>query len=398
MFDKLILLSQGNSIYFGNACDAPNYFSSIGLTPFIAMNPADFILDLASGNLSDISIPPALEKTTSLSRHCQKTPAPLPSSANVHSYLVQQFEQELLPKEKSKILRSASAKEELKLAVTAKREWSTSWLDQFSVLMMRGLKERRHEYLSYLRFVQVFFISVIVGCLWWRSKRETQVQIADQMGLIFFWSIFWGMFPLFTAIFTFPLERAMLNKERASDLYRLSSYFMARTLGDLPLDLIMPVIFVFIVYFMANLKLTAAAFFLSLLTVFLNVVTAQGLGFLIGAVLMETKKATTLASIIMPAFMLTGGYFVQGIPVWMKWLKYVSFNYFNYRLLTKIQYSSSETYDCNSSTGCKSMADAPAFHGVSLEGGGIDAMALVIMVIGYRILAYCALRWMNGRR
>lgn len=353
MFDKLILLSQGNSIYFGNACDAPNYFSSIGLTPFIAMNPADFILDLASGNLSDISIPPALEKTTSLSRHCQKTPAPLPSSANVHSYLVQQFEQELLPKEKSKILRSASAKEELKLAVTAKREWSTSWLDQFSVLMMRGLKERRHEYLSYLRFVQVFFISVIVGCLWWRSKRETQVQIADQMGLIFFWSIFWGMFPLFTAIFTFPLERAMLNKERASDLYRLSSYFMARTLGDLPLDLIMPVIFVFIVYFMANLKLTAAAFFLSLLTVFLNVVTAQvccytllqtnfritllnlrlstqsfpsfsnepypyrielqGLGFLIGAVLMETKKATTLASIIMPAFMLTGGYFVQVI-------------------------------------------------------------------------------------
>lgn len=276
MFDKLILLSQGNSIYFGNAKDALGYFSSIGLSPFIAMNPADFILDLASGNLNDISIPPALEGAQTLATAgTEKSLLAAPSPAEVHSYLAQHFEHELLPKEKAKLLSLGSTKEELKLAVTAKREWSTSWADQFFVLMVRGLKERRHEYLSYLRFVQVFFISVIVGCLWWRSKRSTEAQVADQMGLVFFWAIFWGMFPLFTAIFTFPQERAMLNKERASDLYRLSSYFMARTLGDLPLDLVMPTIFVLIVYFMTNLRLTAAAFFLSLLTVYLNVVTSQ---------------------------------------------------------------------------------------------------------------------------
>ena len=161
------------------------------------------------------------------------------------------------------------------MAITEKREWSTSWFEQFSVLMVRGLKERRHEYLSYLRFVQVFFISLIVGCLWWRSKRNNASEISDQMGLVFFIAIFWGMFPLFTAIFTFPQERAMLMKERASDLYRLSSYFLARTLGDLPLDLVMPTIFVLMVYFMTNLYLSAGAFFFTLLTVFLNVVTSQ---------------------------------------------------------------------------------------------------------------------------
>jgi len=384
MFDKLILLSQGNSIYFGNASEAPDYFSSIGLTPFIAMNPADFILDLASGNLSDISVPSALQRKGSA-----------PSPTEVHDYLVARFEQALLPKERAKILNEASAKEELKQAMTAKREWATSWSSQFSVLLVRGLKERRHEYLSYLKFVQVFFISLIVGCLWWRSKRNTEAEVADQMGLVFFIAIFWGMFPLFTAIFTFPQERAMLNKERASDLYRLSSYFMARTLGDLPLDLVMPAIFVVIVYFMTNLYLSAGAFFLTMLIVFLNVVTSQGLGFLIGATLMEVKKATTLASIIMLAFMLTGGFFVQSIPVWMSWLKYLSFNYYNYRLLTKVQYSSSETFDCGTSSGCRPMATAPAFHGMSLEGGGIDAMALLIMVVVYRYLSYLSLRRLN---
>ena len=123
----------------------------------------------------------------------------------------------------------------------------------------------------------------------------------------------------------------------------------------------------------------------------------QGLGFLIGAALMEVKQATTLASIIMLSFMLTGGFFVQHIPVWMKWLKYISFNYYNYRILTKVQYSNSEVYDCNDPGGCQPIATASAFHGMKLGGGGVDAMALLLMIVGYRFLAYFALRRLNIR-
>ncbi len=61
MFDKLILLSEGYAIFAGYAKDAMEYFSSLSLTPQIAMNPADFLLDLATGTTSDITIPPDLE-------------------------------------------------------------------------------------------------------------------------------------------------------------------------------------------------------------------------------------------------------------------------------------------------------------------------------------------------
>ena len=87
--------------------------------------------------------------------------------------------------------------------------------------------------------------------------------------------MFWGYFPLFTAIFTFPQERALLTKERRSDMYRLSSYFLSRTLGDLPLDLILTAIFMVIVYFMAHLRMSIATFCLTLLANFLNVITSQ---------------------------------------------------------------------------------------------------------------------------
>lgn len=96
-----------------------------------------------------------------------------------------------------------------------------------------------------------------------------------QAGLLFFIAVFWGFFPVFTAIFTFPQERAMLKKERSVNMYRLSAYFIARTTSDLPLDLFLPIIFLVIVYFMAGLKQSIEAFTLTMLTVFLSIIAAQ---------------------------------------------------------------------------------------------------------------------------
>ncbi|CAK9274523.1 unnamed protein product [Sphagnum jensenii] len=367
MFDKLILLSEGHTIYFGNARAASDYFSTkLGLVPQIPMNPADFVLDLASGNVND--------------------------------FLVDSYHQELAPKEEAILQADSEITKAMRLATLEKMERSATWVQQFMVLLVRGLKERRHDYLNWLKFVQVVTLSIIVGLLWWQSKIDTETELSGQLGLVFFIAIFWGMYPLFTAIFSFPLERAMLMKERASDLYSLTAYFFARTLGDLPLDLVLPSIFLIIVYFMTNLRRTAAAFLLSLISVYLFVIAAQGLGFLLGAAMMDVKKASTLASIIMLTFMLTGGFFVQSIPVWINWLKYLSINNYSYRLLIKVQYARNAQYGCGSSTGCQSIATSSAFRGISLGGGGVELGALFLMVVVFRFLAYIALRRMKSRK
>ena len=96
-----------------------------------------------------------------------------------------------------------------------------------------------------------------------------------QVGLLFFFSTFWGFYPLMTAIFTFPQERNMLLKERASGMYRLSAYFWARIVGDLPLELTLPTAFVVIVYWMGGLKNSFVGFLLTLLVVLYNVLVAQ---------------------------------------------------------------------------------------------------------------------------
>lgn len=51
LFHKVILLCEGSLLYYGKGSLALDYFSTIGFAPSVAMNPADFLLDLANGML-----------------------------------------------------------------------------------------------------------------------------------------------------------------------------------------------------------------------------------------------------------------------------------------------------------------------------------------------------------
>ncbi|XP_039113860.1 ABC transporter G family member 22-like isoform X2 [Dioscorea cayenensis subsp. rotundata] len=275
-FDKLILLGKGSLLYYGKASEAMPYFSSIGCNPLIAMNPAEFLLDLANGNMNDISMPSELDDKVQLENLGGDARTDRPSPKDIHEYLVEAYETRVADQEKKKLLLPIPINEDLKAKMSSqKREWGANWWQQFSILFRRGFKERQHDYLSWMRITQVIATAIILGLLWWHSDSSTPKGLQDQAGLLFFVPVFWGFFPVFTAIFTFPQERAMLNKERAVDMYKLSAYFMARTTSDLPLDLILPTLFLLIVYFMAGLRPSPAPFFLTMLAVFLNIIAAE---------------------------------------------------------------------------------------------------------------------------
>lgn len=212
-----------------------------------------------------------------------------------------------------------------------------------------------------------------------------------QIGLLFFESGFWGFFPLFQAIFTFPQERRMLEKERSSGMYRLSSYFMSTVVADLPMELILPTVFVVITYWMAGLKPTFVNFVQTLVVLLLSVLVSQGLGLAIGATIMDQKSATILGSVIMLTFLLAGGFYVQNVPSFIAWIKYISISNYTYKLLIGSQYKPSETYPCNGKSGFCLVGEFPAIKQVGLNGQAIAVVALVIMLVGYRLMAYVAL-------
>ncbi|KAL1563685.1 ABC transporter G member 9 [Salvia divinorum] len=366
MFHKVLLLSEGNPLYFGKGANVLDYFSSVGFAPSVAMNPADFLLDLANG------------VATADSNEDQ---------AAIKQSLVNAYQSQLSAAVKSEL--AADGNLHIPTNDRKLKRWSNTWLDQFSVLFRRGIKERKHESFSTIKIVQVLVVAILAGLLWWQSNID---HLQDQVGLFFFYSGFWGFYPLFQAIFTFPQERMMLTKERASGMYRLSSYFMALTLGDLPMELVLPTVFYAITYWMAGLKHTAGAFFSGLLVLLYSVLCSQGLGLAIGAAVMDQKSATILGSVIMLTFLLASGYYVQHVPIFISWIKYISISQYTFKLLLGSQYDNDQTYRCGANQTCL-VKDFPAIKAVGIGGTGsvVSVVAMAVMLLLYRLIAYVAL-------
>ncbi|RRT37838.1 hypothetical protein B296_00051942 [Ensete ventricosum] len=370
MFDSVLLLSEGSCLYFGKAKDAMDYFGSLGFAPKFHVNPADFMLDLANGG-TQMDHQGDAEKST------------------VKQSLISAYNRVLATKVKAELTADVPG-DPTPTGKDASRErgrkghGSISWISQFSILLQRSLKERRHESFNSLRVFQVMAAAVLSGSMWWHSSAH---DVQDRLGLLFFITIFWGVFPSFNAVFTFAQERAIFIKERSSGMYSLSSYFMARMAGDLPMELILPTVFTLILYWMAGLRAEPAAFLLTLAVLLGYVLVAQGLGLAFGAAIMDAKQASTIATVTMLAFLLTGGFYVQNIPGCLAWMKYVSFTFYGYRLLISIQYRGNEMDYYLHRKGREEDGDL-----VAQVDASVCIVSLLAMLVGYRVLAYTALR------
>ncbi|KAL0369186.1 UNVERIFIED_CONTAM: ABC transporter G family member 25 [Sesamum calycinum] len=289
IFDELLVLSEGRCMYLGKGREAMGYFESIGFSPSFPMNPADFLLDLANGV-------------------CQLDGTTEKEKPTVRQALLSSYDNLLAPKVKAACMDAHAPimffPEET--AGNNVKSWDTShvssWFNQFTILLQRNLKERKHETFNSLRIFQVMVASLLAGFMWWHSDYR---DIQDRLGLLFFISIFWGVFPSFNAVFAFPQDRAIFVKERAS-----------------------------------------------------------GLGLALGALIMDAKKASTVVTVTMLAFVLTGGYYVHKAASFMSWIKYVSTTFYTYRLLIKVQYgegkSVSSLLGCSSSSGLGGQSDGSA--------------------------------------
>ncbi|KAE9590649.1 putative pigment precursor permease, P-loop containing nucleoside triphosphate hydrolase [Lupinus albus] len=370
MFHKVLLLSEGNSLYYGKGSEAIHYFSNIGYAPALAMNPADFLLDLANGvYTNELKEDHVIDKQQLV----------LAYKSNIEAYLKAGIHE----------ISDSGSSSEGEFKDRGFGKWPTSWSQQFFVLLRRYLKEKKHESFSSLKIVQIILTALLAGLLWYKSVLS---HLQDQIGLLFFICGFWSFIPLYQAIFTFPQEVKMLEKERSSGMYRLSSYFMSRIVAELPMDLVLPTIFILIIYWLAGLKANFLSFLCTLFTLLLHVLVSQGLGLAIGAIVLDQKSATTFASVLMLCFSLVAGFYVQHMPKFIHWMKYISNTHYTYQLLIGSQYYTGETYPC--SKGQCLVEEYPSIKEMgfpNLHEKVVAAIVLVIMLIGYRLVAYFSL-------
>ncbi|CAL4131060.1 unnamed protein product, partial [Meganyctiphanes norvegica] len=448
MVDKLLLLCNGQVAYFGETWKVVDHFASIGLPMNPHYNPADVILEHVRGS-SDIRSRLIQTASKSSEYYSYETSPSINSLHYVHHNLSTDLEKRhwdekclnckaqdpcLISKgikevtvridieKDTSVVREeddsgrSSFSEETEsspsessattstngtcVEFTQTKRWTTSFFTQVKVLTQRNFQVARPFILSRLNWFQTVILALIAGLLWFQVGR-TEAELSDIQGWMFFSTTYWMLFTLFAALQSFPSEREVIMKERASGSYRVSAYYLAKMIGELPLTVTLPSIYLFISYpMMMGNNINLYVLLTHLVMLLLNAIVAQSVGLLIGAVCMDLQVGVTVSAIFTLFTQLFGGYLATRIPPWLTWAKYLSIIHYAFENMNIIEFQYGSIYRClqNNSRfpGCNGGTEYIPITEILNERGDnqpvwLNTTVLVIYMLLARLLTYLVL-------
>ncbi|KII72103.1 Protein white [Thelohanellus kitauei] len=270
---------------------------------------------------------------------------------------------------------------------------------QFRSLLLRSWRSTvRNPVLFKMRVFQIIIISIIFGLIYLRLENSTEniYNFAGAMFGITSNTTFGGVMGV---IFVIPAELAVFRREHSKGLYYTWIYFVTKTLVDIPVFTLMPSIMILITYFMIGFNQTVKSYFSFWLTLVLVSLVATSFGYLISALTSKYETASALAAPLMIPFMIFGGFMIRtkNIPIYFAWISYISWFRYGFDVFVSSQFTDTELI-CNSpvSFNCDSVRTVPGSAaiqalGISDFGLTINVVALLSLLVGFRILGLIAL-------
>lgn len=364
LFDMLCLLSEGRMMYFGPAQDAVAYFSGLHFPCPPQFNPADFFIDLLSVDPRNSDLEEKSKTRVALLGDKElKTLEECP--------VVSSFSEEEL---KDNAKHAAELVDEVK--------FQTSWPNELRWLARRNLRLlSREKAANGTRFGQTIVFSVILGLIWLNSGRDN-LGVQTIGGVLFFLLVNQGFGGVFGVLFVYPLERAVVLRERASGTYRVTSYLVARMAADIPRDCMFALLFSCITYWMVGLGASAGQFFFFVLVVILCVFIAEGLTYCISTITPDPQTSAAIVPVFMILSMLFGGFFIgtNNIPAAVAWIRWISFVNYGFTALMRNQFDGTDM----------EVAAVSLFNLQLSKWAAVGA--LVGMNVFFRLLLYIILR------
>ncbi|KAF8822735.1 ATP-binding cassette G family transporter ABCG89 [Cardiosporidium cionae] len=335
-FNKLLLLSEGRLMYFGDPLGCISYFLLMGhMCPPYA-NPADYIIE----TLSQLRLSPSDDAIIQLERQWRdsgheflyewetklkhkfffhlRAIASTEGVVWMKSKMWEDEEEEASVEVSTKIDVSqetilADKRENLTTVATPISLPGTNFVTQFHLLLKRALlSNKRNPLLFHGRLLQSVVTALLVGLVFLRLQPN---DFLSKNGAAFLISINQIMLGVMGVVGVFSGELPVVKREFETGKFNVGAYFFAKTFADF-----------FIVWFLLGLNDDFVQFILAVFYIFLGTNAAISLGYLISALSPTLSVAMAVVPIVFLPMVLISGFLIllNSLPAFWSWLVYLA--------------------------------------------------------------------------
>eukprot|EP01038_Epipyxis_sp_PR26KG_P005179 gene5179-7206_t len=370
LLDNLLLMKKGEIVYMGSCAKADTFFAKQGYPCPEKTNPADHLIDLISqGTNAD----KAESKIARLS-----VPVDLDCGLDKDQFTMRALH---------------------------------NWLFQFGILFHRNSIEKIRRWdVILMNVVITCIVGTFIGMGAWHQIGTTQAAVAKINPIMFFCVIHQGVVSSLQGTYAFPLERALMLRERASGAYYVSAYFLAKTTVDMLVQLIMPAIFTCFVYPMCGLDPLPIKFFRFMALNMLLSVSATSLSNMCSCIFVSIEMSTVVLACCMEITRLYSSFFVspallEQYPKW-KFFRAVSYMSWGYIGLVLNEYKAAG-YHCTTQELLTNAATKTKYCKINYGQQQINIFhydifsldfcfgMMVVYIVFCRLVSYLALRFIK---
>jgi energy-coupling factor transporter ATP-binding protein EcfA2/ABC-type multidrug transport system permease subunit len=385
LFDKLLLLSQGQTCYFGAISKVSSYFSNLGLPVPKLMNPSEHILDLTNTDF---------DSEDNDEKNAAQRLLTIQSEWKAHH-------------EEHRVVASDLEKSEF-FAGSQGPGLAHNLGIPVTLLHRLFLKSYRDIVTYWIRVAMYMGLAIMMGTVWLRLST-IQKDIQSFVNALFFGSAFLS-FMAVAYVPAFLEDRAIFVKERANGLYGPLSFVVSNFLIGLPFLFLISILFASVTYWLINFRPDATAFFVHVMWLFLDLVAAESLVVLVSSLFPNFIIALALVAFANGLWMSVGGFLVPTGSLNVFW-RYV-FHYIDYQAYVfrgmMVNEFNGRTYHCagNVLTGCSCAYESELSGQCKIDGRAVlqyydyptgqlgKTVGIMIGIIAvYRLLGYLALRF-----